>query len=626
MKRHLLITHIFLLFCTLLAAQENPFVEMAGKPYREYYAELRQRVYLNIDTTEPQEAASIATQMREAARQTGKQKWAMEAGFYERIHAYRHTLWLARDHNLHEIEAPEGEKLIPDLQHQLQQAERLPEKDLAIRVCNEILSVYFNHIHNYELGFRYCLQLDALLSRVSAVDFPLKPSYYISIEHQYNRFGEYDECKKYCYKALENPEVAYKASHSLEQGLNELGNIYRNHDHDLRRSDSCYQCILDIRIPDTCDVAVRAGWESEHALWSYIAQGQLGTNHYLRGEYDQAIPLLAYAVEKIPAHNPYNYSFTASKALTLVSIYTGQNNLSMAKRYLDSAYVYITRAPENYLWPTYYPVAAHYYSASGNTKLAIAFMDSTLQARNRFEEDFNLRKLYLAKQQAQQEALEAEQLRSENYQRTVLILSVFTAIVIALLMLLSYFYRQKRKAYRSLVRRIQQWAETATAHSPLFLPGITPADEEATEPIDAEYTLIDAGYTPMDEDEESQPDEKPAAEADRILFERIHHLIVTEQLYRNPNVSQEDIAQQLNVHRVYISYAVNRQAGKNFSTYLNEFRVKEAVRIMSEETGKLSLEGIAYESGFNDRKTFYTAFKKITGLSPSQFRDNLQEK
>ncbi len=617
MKSRFILAYILSLCCVALSAQENPFVEMAAKPYREYCIELRNRVYWDIDKTEPEEAVRIATQMRKAARQTGKKKWAIEADYYERIHTYYHTLWLGRD-NLRAIDTPLGEKLVPDLLLLLRQAEKFKEKDLAIRICHTIFNCYFNHIRNYELGFRYCLRLDALMSGVSTVDFPFRPVFYMDIEKEYSRFGEYDECKTYCYKALENPEVAYKASHALEHGLNELGNIYRNHDRNLHKSDSCYQCILDIQIPDTCDASVRAAFVREQALWSYLAQGQLGTNHYLRGEYDKAIPLLAYAVEKIPAHNPYNYSFTASKALTLVNIYIEQNNLPMAGRYLDSAYVYINRAPENYLWPTYFPVAARYQKAIGNKELAIALMDSALQARDRHEDDFNLRKLHRTRQQAQQEVIDAEQLRNENYRRTVLILSVFTAIVIVLLMLLFYFYRQKQTAYRTLVRRIQQWAENASAHSPLFLPEPTLPDDEPAGPVDAEYTLI--ADTQVDD---ALLDEKPMDEAEQILFLRMHHLILSEQLYRNPNISQDEIARRLNVSRVHLSQAVNHQAGKNFSTYLNEFRIKEAVHMMSENTGKLSLEGIAYESGFNDRKTFYLAFKRITGLSPSQFRNNL---
>lgn len=597
------------LSCPLLRAQENPFMQMAGQPYRTYYVALDQLVYQPIDSAEPTEAARIAGQMRETARRTGQQKWALEADFYEHVHTFHHTLWVNRGKP--EVEASEGEKLIPDLLVLLKRARKLPEKDLAIRICQHIFSVYFNQVRNYELGFRYGLEMDKLLSGVSAADFPLKPLYYIRLMHQYSRLGEYKESKLYCYKVLEDPLVAYQASHALEQALNELGNIYRTHDNDLAKSDSCYRSILDIRIPDTCDVAVRADYAKEHALWSDLARAQLGVNFYLRGDYDKAIPLLTDAVTKIPAHNPYNYGFTASKALTLVDIYMRKNDLRAAGRYLDSAYVFIQRTPEKWRH-TYYPVAAHYYGAVGNTRLAVAYMDSALNSQQRYEDDFNLRKLHRAEQQSQQETLEAAQLRNENYRQTVWLLAGFTAVVFLLSALLFYFYQQKRKAYRALVQRIQQWAQGA-AYMPFLLAG--PESESELQPTEAEYTLV----------EEGTPSPVYSPDAEDLLFERMHQLILTEQLFRNSKITQEEIARRMNVNRVYLSLAVNHQTGKNFSTYINEFRIKEAVRIMSENTGKLTLESIAYESGFNDRRTFCAAFKRITGLTPSEFRSSRQK-
>ena len=60
------------------------------------------------------------------------------------------------------------------------------------------------------------------------------------------------------------------------------------------------------------------------------------------------------------------------------------------------------------------------------------------------------------------------------------------------------------------------------------------------------------------------------------------------------------------------------------SSYVNEYRVKEAIRIISDPANPaITIDGVAVESGFNDRKSFYLAFKKVTGLSSSDFRNNL---
>ncbi|RTZ46849.1 AraC family transcriptional regulator [Chryseobacterium arthrosphaerae] len=52
---------------------------------------------------------------------------------------------------------------------------------------------------------------------------------------------------------------------------------------------------------------------------------------------------------------------------------------------------------------------------------------------------------------------------------------------------------------------------------------------------------------------------------------------------------------------------------KNFFQYVNEFRVEQAKKLLKETNSKLSILGIAYESGFNSKTSFNTTFKKLTG-------------
>ncbi len=614
-------------FCEGLSAQENPFLNMAGKPYRAYYDDLRRQL-AGIDSTTPEEAAVIAARMRQAAQQSGEKRWMLEADYYEQLHKLAHSLYLHRQKGeLDTYEAAEGAKAISGLLPLLPKAEKIGAWDLSIRIADQIMVTCFVRTRNYEMGFRYALIVEDLLSKVSVVDYPPKSSSYLALERWYNRFGEYDKAKSLCYKAIEDPVTDYISWNSLIHALNDLGGISRNYEHNLNRSDSCYERILAATPPDTTSQEVR----SERNLWAYIAKGQLGHNDYLRGDYDRAIPLLAYAVEKVAAHNPYNYSYTAGKAILLADIYVKRNELSLAKNYLDSAYLYITRAPEAAEWHTYYPVLARYYGAKGDVKQALACMDSVLNTRNRYEEDFNLRKLHLAEQRAQQEELEIEKLRTEAYRRSFIIILVFAGVAIALLGLLLHFYRQKRAAYRALVQRIRQWAEL-TLTEPLLLPSSGKATDGAV--VDADYIELKSGTN--EAPVSGTADASLSGTTDiplpgtnhttRELFDNLEQLFQTGKLYRHPNISLNYAADRIGINRSQLSHIVNEMTGKNFNVYVNEYRVKEAVRIMSlPNSAHLSLEGIAFEAGFNNRKTFHEAFKKTTGLSPSVFRENLQE-
>jgi YesN/AraC family two-component response regulator len=85
------------------------------------------------------------------------------------------------------------------------------------------------------------------------------------------------------------------------------------------------------------------------------------------------------------------------------------------------------------------------------------------------------------------------------------------------------------------------------------------------------------------------------------------------------------IAEKINQHPVYVSTAVNRCMGRHVNTYINEYRIKEAIRILSGEQTDITMEDLASKSGFNDYKTFHRVFRKMTNLSPTDFRKNLRK-
>lgn len=74
--------------------------------------------------------------------------------------------------------------------------------------------------------------------------------------------------------------------------------------------------------------------------------------------------------------------------------------------------------------------------------------------------------------------------------------------------------------------------------------------------------------------------------------------------------------------RQNVSLALNRVLEKTFPQILGETRIKEACRRISdhENYGNLTLEGLASSCGFKSRTNFISVFKKITGLTPSQYR------
>ena len=600
---------------------------MLNKPFREYYGDM---------TFSNPEDPVVLEQLHEAARVSGTKRWKLEAEFYEALFSYFYPL--INDTVRTKSYIRDTEEIMPELHRILDEAEKIRATDLCLRINWRIIQFYFAYIFDYELGFRQILIQDRLLSGISSADFPDKAKYYLSIGWWYNTFGEYDKAKEFCLKTIEEAEIVpitstrdYIVYLPLEAALNDLGGIYRSHYNDLTMSDSCYNRILAIKPLVTDDAEELKNFESEHSLWTYIAKSGLGVNAYMRGDYETAIPLLRYSIEKITAHNPYNFSFAAGKAILLADIFTKQGNLPEAKNFLDSALMYIDRAKEKERWHDYYYALSRYHGAVGNTELTVAYMDSALVAQKQYDEAINLRNLYRAEQHVAYVELEHEKLWSENYLRILIISLAFTVIVLILSGFLLYNYRKKRAAHRELVERMHRWAFSRTENEDIEDGGIETTPLPAANQTGRTSSFETLNYHESgaeqtnDETLTEQTGDEIAYKVDRELFRQFRQLNDNEKLYCKGDITLEKIAMQMSINRVYLSRAVNRCTGKNFTTYMNELRIKEAIRIMSDNNAGLSLEGIGFETGFNDRKTFYTAFKKITGLSPSKFSSNLQK-
>lgn len=72
----------------------------------------------------------------------------------------------------------------------------------------------------------------------------------------------------------------------------------------------------------------------------------------------------------------------------------------------------------------------------------------------------------------------------------------------------------------------------------------------------------------------------------------------------------------------YVSQAINSNFGKNFRTYLNEYRIKVAMKRMmdTDRFGNYSIHGIAESVGFKSDSNFISAFRKVTGMTPSLYQ------
>jgi AraC-like DNA-binding protein len=104
------------------------------------------------------------------------------------------------------------------------------------------------------------------------------------------------------------------------------------------------------------------------------------------------------------------------------------------------------------------------------------------------------------------------------------------------------------------------------------------------------------------------------------LKARIITLMEKEKLFLDNELGLPDLAKEMEISSHDLSYLLNEGFGVNFFQFINAYRVIEAKRLMlSGKCRHLNILGIAYNAGFNSKTTFNTAFKKETGVSPSQY-------
>ncbi|MBD1393950.1 helix-turn-helix domain-containing protein [Mucilaginibacter glaciei] len=118
------------------------------------------------------------------------------------------------------------------------------------------------------------------------------------------------------------------------------------------------------------------------------------------------------------------------------------------------------------------------------------------------------------------------------------------------------------------------------------------------------------------------PSEEKASSfvADATVIQLIEDALAKNKLYLNPELTLTDVAKHLALPAKTISANVNAGFGKPFNTYINTYRVNEVKRrLAANDAAKLTLLGIAYESGFNSKTSFNRIFKEFTGQSPSDY-------
>lgn len=108
---------------------------------------------------------------------------------------------------------------------------------------------------------------------------------------------------------------------------------------------------------------------------------------------------------------------------------------------------------------------------------------------------------------------------------------------------------------------------------------------------------------------------------DQGLKTRLERHMSEQRPHLDSNLTVAQLARRLNATPRELSQVINQGFGQNFFEFISAYRVEEAKARLADPGNRDSILDLMYDAGFNSKSVFNTAFKRATGMTPSQYRD-----
>lgn len=158
---------------------------------------------------------------------------------------------------------------------------------------------------------------------------------------------------------------------------------------------------------------------------------------------------------------------------------------------------------------------------------------------------------------------------------------------------------------------------------------------DATTPADGDPNPVAAtgsGSEPANDQSQAIPEPTKYArsgvsidDAQRYKI-RLMQTMHEHKLYLNCDLTLRDLADHADLNYQQASQVINGQMNQRFYSFVNNYRVQLAKELLADpKTSKMAIVDLALEVGFKSKSSFYDAFKKVTQMTPTQFKKSLDE-
>ena len=256
-----------------------------------------------------------------------------------------------------------------------------------------------------------------------------------------------------------------------------------------------------------------------------------------------------------------------------------------------------------------YRAMAQVYDAMGNQKMAEQLDYKFLKARDEFVQKSHAEMVeksrFLDEMRRVNDQVAQIQAKHERANQLLLMMSLIAAIILIAMVLLVRSNIKQRNYIRHLYEKNVQLLDVKVS-----------AEQPVSHSVGKQEDSAPKYQSQLDQESKDR------------LFERIKNVMDDIAIICKPDFSLQQLAVQVGSNYKYVSQVVNERYGKSFKQVLNEQRVREACRILNDpnQSAHLTIEAIAANLGFNSRSNFTVTFKRITGISPSDFMKMAKEK
>lgn len=470
---------------------------------------------------------------------------------------------------------------------------------------------------NYSLAFSYYKK---------AMQIAEQPVYqsYNNIAGIYLFYNDYAHAKEYLEKAFDF-SLEQKDWNSLQNSLQNLLFLYW-------RTEKL----------DSIDNWVKRFSEAEGQEKDSLYRSTMAVVHGMQalrqGHYDEAISLFQKFKEK------EGFADANNSSVYIASAYQRMQNYAEALRWLKKAEIETRASGAMYMLMLIYELQTEYLfqmgklEASREAKFQYMSLKDSINTADELEKIKNTEFFHEIDKYARQ----VETLNQQKHTRSLV---AIVSVVSLLFVLLALAYAIKKNkdlvaSNKDLYRMNDELVKRADSEKQLrtnYTHKLTARQNEIDslkETISRLQKDDQMGSEPSSETSEQneKSQEKLLSDNDdeelNQLMEKVYGLLDDVNFIAQQDLTVERVAQAIGVHERYVSQAINDTMHKNFNTVLNEYRIREACKRLTdfEHYGAMTNETIAEGLGYKSRSHFTRTFKKITGLTPSQYQHLALEK